>query len=350
MYYINPNFAATERVFPQQGRTGYLKLDMNENVSGLPQEFIDEFKERITPEFLYTYPEPQHFEKSYERFMGIDSGMAMATNGSDMAIRYAFETFGEQGKDVVTVSPSFEMYRINAKLLGMNHKAVGYNDDLTINMEEIVSSIDCNTRIVVLLNPNNPIGNIYEESEVRRIIEKAEENNAVVIIDEAYYYFCDQTFVKMAQEYPNVMVFRTFSKLFAMAACRLGVIIANPEMIGWLKRGKLTFDVNSVALLLGEMVIDRPEMIEKMVHQAKEGKEYLLARLSEKGYKTRWCEGNYVFVYPKGNVKDVEKKLVERNILVKTYSNPLLSDVIRVTTASKNIMDEFLDVFFEVDK
>lgn len=349
MYYINPDFVATERVFPQQGRADFLKLDMNENVDGLPQELVDELKEKVTPEFLYTYPEPECFERAYESFIGVDSGMVMATNGSDMAIRYAFETFGERGKNIVTVSPTFEMYRINAKLLGMNHKAVGYNDDLTVNIDEILDNIDCDTRIVVLLNPNNPIGNIYEEAEVRKIIEKAEENNAVVIIDEAYYYFCDQTFVKLVQDYSNVMVFRTFSKLFAMAACRLGVIISNSKMIDWLKRGKLTFDVNSVALILGKMIIERPELINTMIQRAKEGKEYLLTQLNQKGYKTRWCEGNFIFFYPKNKPYIVEKRLKEEKILIKTFSAPLLQDVIRVTVASKEKMEKFIDVLTKVD-
>lgn len=349
MYYINKNYCEVERIFPEQGRREYLKLDMNENVDGLPKAFVDEFTASITPEFIYTYPEPKKFEKKYADYLGVGAEEVMATNGSDMAIRYAFETFGEQGKTVVTVTPSFEMYRINASLMGMNHKAVGYKEDYTIDVDEIVQNIDQDTRIVVLLNPNNPIGNVYKESEVRRIVETAEKNGAVVIIDEAYHYFCDTTLVNLTKEYTNVMVFRTFSKLFAMAACRLGVIISNGEMINWLKKGKLTFDVNSFALKMGEMILDRPEIVESMIRQAKEGKSYLVKLLEEHGYKTKWCEGNFIFFYPNGDAKNVAKKLEEEKILVKTFSAPLLKDVIRVTTASKEIMQKFVDVLLSVD-
>lgn len=350
MYYINPFFASTERVFPGEGRKEYLKLDMNENTDGLPDEFLDEFKERITTEFVSTYPEPHGFERAYAKYINVGINEIMATNGSDMAIRYAFETFGEPGKYVVTVAPSFEMYRINAQLLGLKHKAISYNDDLSINICRIIESIDYETSIVVLLNPNNPVGDVYSEEDIRRIIEKAEEVGAVVIIDEAYHYFCQTTYVKLINEYSNVMVFRTFSKLFAMAACRLGVIISNPEIIGWLRRGKLTFDVNSFALMMGEMILEQPDIIEKLIHREKEGKEYLVSVMESNGYVTKKCEGNFVFIYPKSDVKEVEAKLKERKILIKTYSNPLLKRAIRVTTASKEIMQHFVENFLEVDK
>lgn len=349
MYYVNKNYHEMERIFPEQGRKEYLKLDMNENVDGLPNLFVEEFSKHITPEFILMYPEPKKFEEKYAKFIGFNENEVMATNGSDMAIRYAFETFGEEGKTVVTVTPSFEMYRINASLMGMNHKAVGYREDYTINVNEIVENIDKNTRIVVLLNPNNPIGNVYEESEMRKIIETAQENGAVVIIDEAYHYFCDTTFVQLTKEYKNVMVFRTFSKLFAMAACRLGVIISNEEMIGWLKKGKLTFDVNSFALKMGEMILDSPEVIKNMIEQAKEGKEYLVKTLDELGYRTKWCEGNFIFFYPKSEPKQLAKKLEEEKIFIKTFSAPLLKDVIRITTASKEKMQLFIDVLQKVD-
>ena len=87
-----------------------------------------------------------------------------------MAIRYILETFGEAGKCVVTVSPSFEMYWVNCNILGLKHKPVAYNDDLTINIENIINAIDLDTRVVVLLNPNNPVGNVYTEEEFRLVL------------------------------------------------------------------------------------------------------------------------------------------------------------------------------------
>ena len=158
-YYVNPEIRRTERVFPMQGRYGFHRYDMNENPEGLPSEFVDSVLKEVTPEFLATYPEPDRFLHKYADFIGAEYENLMATNGTDMAIRYLLETFGERGKEVVTVSPSFEMYRINCSILGLKHIAVEYENDLTIDIDKIVCAITQDTRIVVLLNPNNPIGN-----------------------------------------------------------------------------------------------------------------------------------------------------------------------------------------------
>lgn len=101
--YVNADIAKTNRIFPMQGRRGYLRYDMNENAEGLPSEIVEAVKREITGQMLATYPEPDEFRKKYATFIGVDTDNVMATNGSDMAIRYALETFGERGRDVVTV-------------------------------------------------------------------------------------------------------------------------------------------------------------------------------------------------------------------------------------------------------
>ena len=98
---------------------------------------------------------------------------------------------------------------------------------------------------------------MYTEEELERVIERAKEVGAVVIVDEAYHYFYDRTFLPYALNGENVIVLRTFSKLFSLAACRLGVIISNPEIIHYVKNARLTFDANSIALLFAERILER---------------------------------------------------------------------------------------------
>ena len=141
-YYVNPNVRDTLRIFPEQGRYGYKRYDLNENPEGLPREFVDSVLSEITPEFLSIYPEPDVFLNKYAKFIGAKYENVLTTNGSDMGIRYLLETFGEPGKKVVTVAPSFEMYRVNCSLLGLRHEAVLYKDDLTIDINDIVAAVD----------------------------------------------------------------------------------------------------------------------------------------------------------------------------------------------------------------
>lgn len=350
-YYVNEHIKNTERVFPGQGRYGYLRYDMNENPEGLPKDFVDSVLKEITPEFLTIYPEPDKFLNKYADFIGAKYENVLTTNGSDMAIRYLLETFGEKGKEVVTVSPSFEMYWVNCSILGLKHVPVEYKPDLTIDINSIIDAISEDTRIVVLLNPNNPVGNVYTKEELEQVIEKAKKVGAIVIIDEAYHYFYPNTFLEYALNEENVIVLRTFSKLMSIAACRLGVIISNPQIIQYVKQGRLTFDVNSIALLFGERLLDNPQVIKQLIDTQAEGKEYVLSELRQNGYECRDCRGNFIFIKTKLDARVVADKLKdEKKILVHAYGNPLLKDYIRVSVGSKNAMKKFLEGFFQVDK
>ena len=351
-YYVDEHVKNTERVFPGQGRYGKKRYDMNENPEGLPKDFVDGVLKEITPEFLSIYPEPDRFLRKYAEFLGcgVKFENLVATNGSDMSIRYVLETFGEEGKGVVTVSPSFEMYWVNCSILGLKHVPVTYEDDMTISIDKILGAIDEDTRIVVLLNPNNPIGNVYTDDDVEKVIAKAKEVGAIVVIDEAYHYFCEKTFLPYAMSEDNVIVLRTFSKLMSIAACRLGIAIGHPQLIHYIKNSKLTFDANSIALLFAERLIERPDIVEDLIKIEKEGKAHILKRLDEEGYEARGGQGNFIFVKPKKNAKELAKELEEKyDVLVHAYGNPLLKDFIRVTTGSKESMDVFLEAFFKAD-
>ncbi len=349
--YINPFIKNTKRVFPMRGRASYLRYDMNENPEGLPLDFVESVKKEITPEFLSIYPEPDRFLHKYADYIGTGFDCVTATNGSDMAIRYLLETFGEVGKDVVTVSPSFEMYWVNCSILGFHHVPVAYNDDLTIDIETIENAITNDTRVVVLLNPNNPIGNVYTDEEAERIVKRADEVGALVIIDEAYHYFYDNTFIELTKRYNNVAVLRTFSKLFSIAACRLGVIVGSPEIIHGVKNAKLTFDVNSIALLFGERLLDHPEIEKRLIKIEKEGKAYTLDNLQKHGYNCRDCRGNFIFVESHTSAREMEQRLRdEKKVLVKSFDNQMLSKFLRISVGSVAAMKKFLEAFYEIDR
>lgn len=351
-YYVNEDIKNTFRIFPEQGRYDYYRFDMNENPEGLPKSFVDSVLKEITPEFLAIYPEPDRFIRRYVEYVpDISFENVLPTNGTDMAIRYLLETFGEKGKEVVTVSPSFEMYWVNCSLLGLKHVPVAYEKDLSIRIEKIVEAITEDTRIVVLLNPNNPVGNVYTEDELELVLKRARQVGAVVIIDEAYHYFYDKTFLKYAVSEENVIVLRTFSKVMSLAACRIGVVISNPEIIHYVKNAKLTFDVNAIALLFAERLLERPELIEEQIQKEKEGKQFTLDTLRVHGYWCRDCMGNFIFVKPNHDAKEIANRLKqEKKILVHPYGNELLKDFIRVSIGSKEAMKIFLEGFLEVDK
>ena len=349
--YINQFIKNTERIFPMQERYGYHRYDMNENPEGLPSDFVNSVLKEITPEFLSIYPEPDRFLNKYAKYIGVTPENVVATNGSDMAIRYLLETFGEVGKEVLTVSPSFEMYAVNCRILGYKHVPVAYEKNLSLDINKILAHITTDTRIVVLLNPNNPVGNTYTTEEVKKIIQRAREVDALVIVDEAYHYFYPETMIPLIEKYDNLAILRTFSKLFSLAACRLGIIISSPQVIHYTKNAKLTFDTNAIALLFAERLLDHPEVEKKLIDTAEKGKQHIIASLKEHGYESRNSAGNFIFIEPRTSPKELAQKLMDKKkILVKTYSNPLLAKYLRISTGSPESMDIFLNAFYELDR
>ncbi len=349
MYYVNEDIKNCVRVFPEQGRYDYARYDMNENPEGLPKEFVEEVLKEITPEFLAIYPEHDKFRGMYADYIGVKPENVAVTNGSDMAIRFAMEVFAEKGSSVVTVAPSFEMYWVNCAMLGLKHVPVSYEPDLTMDVQKIIDAIDETTDIVVLLNPNNPIGNVYTDEEARKIIEKAREVGAIVIVDEAYHYFYKHTFLPFIHEYDNVIVFRTFSKLFSLAAVRLGMMIGNEELIGYARKSMPSFEVNAVALKFGEHLMQHTEIIDDLMNAEAEGKAYLLEELNKRGYETTSSHGNFIFIKPRKSPQEVSELLRRKKILIKTFGNELLKDYVRISTGSKKAMNYFLEAFLEVD-
>ena len=350
MCYVKECVKDIERIGGRQGRMDFLRLDMNENPEGLPEELVESIKKEMTPEFFSTYPEPEKFLKLLAEYLHVGRDNLCVTNGSDMAIRYLFEVFGRPGSSVLTVSPTFEMYRGNCLIFGLKHKPVMYNPDFTLDFEKVLEAITEDVSIVSVLNPNNPIGTVYTEEEFDRIAKKAGEVGALVIVDEAYHYFYDKTFLNRIFDYDNVVLLRTFSKLFSIAACRLGFIVGNEKLIRYIWNVRPTFDTNAVALKFGEHLLSEPGLCEKLVAVEHQGRAWLTQSLKEHGYEFFAQNGNYAFIKVKTSVPQVKERMEEKKILIKTYGQEMLKDYIRISTGSQTVMERFAEALYEVDQ
>ena len=349
MVYVDSNVMNTYRVKFHDERKNILRLDMNENPEGLPAEFVSSLKEKITPEFIATYPEKDRITTLLAKHNKINPENISVTCGSDEAMRLIFQCFGEEGKELVTVLPTFEMYDVYANMFGMHHIFAEYNKDFTISIDTILNSINKNTGLVILLNPNSPIGTCWTETEVRHVIEKAADVGALVVVDEAYHYFCKNTFINLIKEYDNLLVLRTFSKVFSCAGLRIGYVSGNEELIHYIENAESTFNVNSVAILFAEELMKHPEMIDNLVNIEREGHDWLTHKLIDAGYSVYSNEGNYILFKPHKPSADVVSELKEKhNVWIRDYSRGVLEGWIRVSTGSKKCMEIFWDALSQI--
>lgn len=350
MYFVNNNIKNLYRVKFHSEREGILRLDMNENPEGIPIDVFEEIVKKITPEYIATYPFKDPLVNKIAIHNNISNSNISVTAGSDEAMRLIFQCFGETGKNVVTVTPTFEMYDVYSKMFGMNHIMVEYEDDFTIDSEKILKAIDNETGIVILLNPNSPIGFVYNEKAIRKIIEKADEVGAIVVIDEAYYYFNKTTYISLIKEYDNLLVLRTFSKLFSMAGLRIGYVAGNELLIKYVENAESTFNVNNIAILFAMDLLERPQLIEHLVEKELKGRQWLIKQLESVGYRYVSMAGNYILFYPKRESKEIVEMLKKENIWIRDYQSGILKGWIRVSTGAEECMKKFWEAFVKIDE
>ena len=352
MYYLDKNIKDLVRIFDQNERKCYLRLDLNENPGGLSQEFINETLKTVTPRFLSQYPETLHFTEVLANHLNTDISHICLTNGSAEAIRYIIQAFTSENGKIVGVVPSYFMFQVYSEMYGRNFVKVPYNDDLTISIDNIIKELTEDTQMLVLLNPNNPMGNVYSDEEFEKLFKTCQEKEITLLIDEAYYYFYPKTFIKYALNNRRVLVTRTFSKLFSLAGCRLGYVCGHPEDIKYVQKFCTPHNTNAFAMLFAEKILTTPGMLEDLIQKFNHGRKYLIDSLDKNGYRHKGEAGNFMFIEPKTDAQTIVDRMKnEKKILIKVYPNVgEFGNCLRVSIGEKEYMKEFVDALLEIDK
>lgn len=351
MIYIDERIKNTYRVPQPEGRGEYVRLDQNENPDGIPSWLFNETIKKVTPEFLSIYPEETKLTEKYAKLLGLKLENVTLTDGSVVGMDYVIKVFGEPGKEILCVTPSFGMYRVYGEMIGMKPRLLKYPSDFIFKTEDILNNITEETGIVVLVNPNMPIGNVYSQEDIKKIITKASSVNALVIIDEAYYYFYDETSIKFVNGFDNVVILRTFSKMLSIPALRMGAIISNKDVIQALNNYKPHYTVNSVALLFGEAIVDNyDKVLVELKNKYLTGREYILNELTKNGYNYLPSYGCFVCIKPKNKTSEqITKELKENGILILCGTGDL-TGYLRLTIADKKYMEIFMKALLSIDK
>lgn len=352
MYYIDPKVEKLHRIFDQNERKDYLRLDLNENPGGLPEEFIKSVLSDITPQFVAQYPETLHFTELLADYLGTDIAHICLVNGSAEGIRYIIQAFTAPGGRIVGVVPSYFMFQVYAEMYGRAFVKVPYNNDLSMDVDNIIKEMTDDTQLLILLNPNNPMGNVYTDEEFERILKTAEEKQINILIDEAYHYFYPKTFIRYALEGGHVFVTRTFSKLFSLAGCRLGYVAGWPEGIKMVQKMCTPHNTNAFAMKFAENVLATPGMVDGLIEKFNEGRKYLIEWLDEHRYLHKGEAGNFIFIKPKTDAqKIVDRMKTEKKILIKTYPNVgEFGNCLRVSIGEKKYMEKFTKALIDIDR
>ena len=352
MYYLDPKVENLYRIFDQNERKDYLRLDLNENPGGLPEEFIKSVLADVTPQFVAQYPETLHFTKVLAEHLNTDISHLCLVNGSAEGIRYIIQAFTSENGRIVGVVPSYFMFQVYSEMYGRDFVKIPYNEDLSMDVQNIIDALTDDTQLLILLNPNNPMGNVYTDKEFESILKVTQEKQITVLIDEAYHYFYPKTFIKYALEGEHVFVTRTFSKLFSMAGCRLGYVAGWPDGVKMVQKMCTPHNTNAFAMKLAEAVLTTPGMLESLIQNFKMGREYLINWLDENGYPHKGEAGNFIFIKTKTDSQNIVVRMkADKKILIKTYPNVgEFGNCLRVSIGEQKYMEQFTAALMELDQ
>lgn len=318
---------------PSSGRAGKLRLDFNENTVGCSPRVIEFLRSRICEQQLSIYPEYTRVRPALAAFFHVSPDELLLTNGTDEAIQVLINTYIDDGDEVIILRPSYAMYRFYAEVAGAKIEDIAYRPHtLAFPLEELLHAITPNTRAVLISNPNNPTGTAIDLAGVKKILDRAPQ--ASVLIDEAYYEFCGITALPLIRDYSNLFVSRTFSKVYGMAAMRIGCLFSQAANVEYLHKCQSPYSVNMLAALAAEAAIQDTEYVSNYVKEALAARELLRKGLAKLGIGQAPSSANFILGYFGDRAIEVRDALRDQAILVRDRSYEIPGGV-RITAGTR---------------
>ena len=325
---------------PTGSRADKLRLDFNENTIGASTHVLEYLRDRLTEAQLSIYPEYGDIKRDLGDFFGVEPEDFVLTNGTDEAIHLLLSTYVDAGNEVLLLRPSYAMYRFYAELGGASVREIAYRSHkLAFPLEELLEGIQPSTRAILIANPNNPTGTGTSRAGLERILEKAV--NAAVLIDEAYYEFCGITTLGLLDDYPNLFVSRTFSKVYGLAGMRIGCLFSQSGNVDFLHKAQSPYSVNTVATLAARAAIQDKSYVEKYVTEVLAARELLYVGLEKLGIPYYESRANFVLFEAGGRAIPIRDELRSRGVLVRDRSYEI-AGCVRVTVGTREQVRRFL--------
>ena len=304
---------------PTAGRDGKLRLDFNENTVGCSPRVIDFLRDRLSAGGLAVYPEYAEAKNALAEFFQVPGEELLLTNGTDEAIQVFVNTYVNVGDEVLLLRPAYAMYRFYSEVAGAAIREIEYRPpEMEFPLDDLLDAITPATRAVILANPNNPTGTGVHLHGVDRILKRARK--AAVLIDEAYYEFSGVTAIPLIARAPNLFVSRTFSKVYGMAAMRLGCLFSAAANIAFLHKAQSPYSVNALAALAVQQAVrDRP-YIENYVAEVLAARELLCVGLEKLGIPYVPSSANFVLANLGKRAIEIRDTLRAQGILVRDRS------------------------------
>lgn len=280
--------------------------------------------------------------------LGVDRTNLLFGNGSVALLVDAVNAVGGPGTQVVYAWPSFVMYRFAALWAGSDYLEVPLDGSYRHDLDAMREAIDDRTRIVFICNPNNPTGTIVAHNEIVSFVDSLPES-LLIVIDEAYHDFVEDprysTAVPFSLTRENVLVLRTFSKIYGLAGQRVGFGVGSAELITELRKAQQPLTVNAVAQAAALASLGQSDEISRRVRENSAGRHHLVGVMEERGLEHAETHTNFVFFkMPSNDSPALAKEFTARGVIIR----PMSGGWMRVTVGTQDENRRFVEVLDEV--
>ena len=322
------------------------RLNNNENPLG-PPERSAEIIRYFPPEKASIYPSGDSYYlrmKLAEKFE-IDPDQIIFGNGANEAIAFVIKAFCQEGDNIVTADKTFAVYEWVAEFSGFEARLVPLRD-FGFDDEGMLGRIDERTKILFVCNPNNPTGTYWDEPRLRRFLDTI-AGRQIVVVDEAYCEFVGTPDypdgMKLIREYPNLVTFRTFSKMYGLAGLRIGYLAGSREVVDVIRRTCIVYSVNTVAQEAALVAIGDEGHVTRTRRHVDTEKAFLLRELDGLGLETQAGEGCYVMVKLPMSDTLAYRKLMAKGVMIRTMTGFRFPNWIRVSIGVHEAMEAFIN-------
>ncbi len=265
-------------------------------------------------------------------------------NGTDELIFLLTNAFLNPGDEVVIPTPTFSSYASSVKIVGGKVKPIP-QEKLSFKLTEIAEAIHTGVKMVFLCNPNNPTGTFFKHGELEVFLKKVAPET-LVILDEAYCQYATDPQFPVARElvnkYPNLIVLRTFSKVYGLAALRVGYAVAHKDVITELEKVRQPYNVNIPAQIAALAAWQDEVYRQKVVKETVEERVWVTETLQQKGLKVLPSQSNFLLVQHH-DAELIEERLLQEGFLIRHTASFGLPDWFRITIAPHQEMKLFMD-------
>ncbi|MBQ1663170.1 MAG: histidinol-phosphate transaminase [Clostridia bacterium] len=352
--YFSSKFASLEPYVPgeQPQDMSYVKLNTNESPFDPPKEVVPVIRDAARNIRLYSDPESAELRQAIADYYGLEPENVMATNGSDEALNYAFMAFCDEEHPIVFPEITYGFYPVIATLNNIPFETISLREDYTIDSRDY-EGINKN---ICIANPNAPTGIAMALEEIEQIVRTNPDN--IIIIDEAYVDFGARSAVPLLYRYDNLLVTQTFSKSRSLAGGRLGFILGAKDLIAdmnTLRNASNPYNINRMTAKAGIVTLRENTYFRNSCQAIQFNRRYTSRALAALGFEILPSSANFLFVRSdRIGGEELYRKLKEKGVLIRHFSDPKISDWNRVTIGTKVQMDIFLakveEIFVEQDE